>query len=187
MSHIYSSKSSFMSRGVFPITLSWDGKSLSTTALIDSGSDNNIIDREFAIRAGMSFIPLDHFYNAVNLDGGSMGPITQTTASITMLSSGNHVESIRFFVTYCAHEPVILGRTWLERHDPHISWPKQSVLGWSVACHANCLRSAPSQSSAPKAAPVVPDLTKVPPVYHDLAPVRIGLSLSLRLDHTIVR
>ena len=169
MSQIFSSKSSHDPRGLFPVTLSWDDKSLSVNVLIDSGADNCLIDREFAIRAGIPFIPLARAVNSVNLDGRSMGSITQTTASLTMLTSGNHVETIRFYVTYCAHEPVVLGRTWLERHDPHISWPRQSVLGWSVACHANCLRSALSQSSASKATPVVPDLTKVPSVYHNLA------------------
>ncbi|TWW55636.1 Retrovirus-related Pol polyprotein from transposon opus [Takifugu flavidus] len=45
-----------------------------------------------------------------------------------------------------------LGRPWLERHDPHISWASGQILGWSVACHANCLHSAPSPSSNPRPA-----------------------------------
>ena len=56
-------------------------------------------------------------------------------------------------------------------HDPHISWPSGRILGWSEACHANCLCSAHSLSSGTKPSLSPPVLTGVPPVYHDLAPV----------------
>ena len=82
---------------------------------------------------------------------------------------GNHVESIQFLHSPMA--PLVLGRLWLDMYDPHISWPSGRILGWSEACHANCLRSAPSPSSGTKPSLSPPVLTGVPPVYHDLVPV----------------
>ncbi|TWW62587.1 Retrovirus-related Pol polyprotein from transposon 17.6 [Takifugu flavidus] len=105
------------------------------------------------------------------IDGRSLGNITHRTIPLTLTLSGNHIESTRFLVLHAPTAPLVLGRPWLERHDPHISWASGRILGWSVACHANCLRSAPSPSSNPRPALTPPDLTGVPPIYHDLAPV----------------
>uniref|UniRef100_A0A674NAP1 CCHC-type domain-containing protein n=1 Tax=Takifugu rubripes TaxID=31033 RepID=A0A674NAP1_TAKRU len=117
----------------------------SSPVLIDSGADESLMDFSLARQAGIPLVPLDR----------SLSP----------------PESTRFLVLHAPTAPLVLGRPWLERHDPHISWASGRILGWSVACHANCLRSAPSPSSNPRPALTPPDLTGVPPIYHDLAPV----------------
>ena len=45
------------------------------------------------------------------------------------------------------------------------------ILGWSETCHATCLRSAHSPPRGAPSPPISPDLTGVPPIYHDLAQV----------------
>ena len=67
--------------------------------------------------------------------------------------------------------PLVLGRPWLNLHDPHISWSTGRILGWSKTCHATCLRSAPSPPSAARPSPPAPNLSGVPSAYHDLARV----------------
>jgi len=81
----------------------------------------------------------------------------------------NHQETTRFLVIHAPTAPLVLGRPWLERHNPQICWTTGSILGWSVYCHANCLRSATPPASDPRPAPSTPDVSRVPPAYHDLA------------------
>ena len=77
----------------------------------------------------------------------------------------------RFLVLHATTAPLVLGRPWLDKQDPHVSWSTGRILGWSLACHANCLRSASSPPSGAKPSPSPPVLTGIPPAYHDLAPV----------------
>uniref|UniRef100_A0A674PBR8 Gypsy retrotransposon integrase-like protein 1 n=1 Tax=Takifugu rubripes TaxID=31033 RepID=A0A674PBR8_TAKRU len=156
---------------LFPATLSWDKESIPVSVLIDSGADESLMDFSLARQAGIPLVPLDRSLSPQAIDGRSLGNITHRTIPLTLTLSGNHIESTRFLVLHAPTAPLVLGRPWLERHDPHISWASGRILGWSVACHANCLRSAPSPSSNPRPALTPLDLTGVPPIYHDLAPV----------------
>ncbi|KAJ7986809.1 hypothetical protein DPEC_G00332230 [Dallia pectoralis] len=38
--------------------------------------------------------------------------------------------------------PVILGLSWLQRHNPTIDWSTGVITGWRSKCLARCLRSA---------------------------------------------
>ena len=106
------------------------------------------------------------------LDGHSLGKITHRTVPLSLTLSGNHVETIQFLVFYTPPTtPLVLGRPWLDKHDPHVSWSTGRILGWSMACHANCLRSASSPPSGAKPSLSPPILTGIPPSYLDLAPV----------------
>uniref|UniRef100_A0A674NB00 CCHC-type domain-containing protein n=1 Tax=Takifugu rubripes TaxID=31033 RepID=A0A674NB00_TAKRU len=156
---------------LFPATLSWDKESIPVSVLIDSGADESLMDFSLARQAGVPLVPLDRSLSPQAIDGRSLGNITHRTIPLTLTLSGNHIESTPFLVLHAPTAPLVLGRPWLERHDPHISWASGRILGWSVACHANCLRSAPSPSSNPRPALTPPDLTGVPPIYNDLAPV----------------
>ena len=155
---------------LFPATLQWGHKSVTVGAYLDSGADDSFIDGEFASQAGISLVPLDISLPAQALDGHPLGPITHRTEVLSLSLSGNHSEAISLLVLNAPIAPLVLGRTWLRRHDPHISWSTGKILEWSTACHANCLRSAVPPAVSPK--PVAPpDLSNVPPVYHDLAAV----------------
>ena len=157
------------SNRLFPATLSWGQETLSVGALIDSGADESLMDISLARQAGISLVPLDRTLSPRAIDGHSLGIISYSTEPLTLTLSGNHTESICFFVLHAPTAPLVLGRPWLERHEPHISWASGRILGWSTACHATCLRSALSPPSGPKSMASPPDLTGVPPAYHDLA------------------
>ena len=156
---------------LFPATLSWGTESLSLGVFLDSGADECIMDSALARQAGIPLVPLEASLTTQALDGHSLGRVTHTTVPLTLTLSGNHSERIRFMVLHAPTAPLVLGRPWFERHEPHISWASGQVLGWSVACHANCLRSAASPPSVPNSVPSPPDLAGVPSCYHDLAGV----------------
>lgn len=72
-----------------------------------------------------------------------------------------------------SHAPLVLGLLWLLKHNPVIDWAAGKIISWSSFCHSSCLKSAlllcsKSHSASP---PEPPDLSSVPPAYHDLAEV----------------
>ena len=91
----------------------------------------------------------------------------------TLLLSGNHSEDIRFFVIDSPNSPLVLGRPWFEVHNPHVDWRTGRVTEWSTGCHALCLHSAltPEDGASALPPPETVELSKVPAIYHDLAPV----------------
>ena len=157
-------------RPQFPVTLSWSGHSVSVGALVDSGADECLIDHTFATQSGIPLIPLKTPLTAHALDGHRVR-ITHQTTPLTLTISGNHVESICFKVLHYSTSLLVLGRPWLEKHNPHISWSSGRVLSWGDSCYANCLHSAQSPSSEARRSPDPPDITGVPRAYHDLAAV----------------
>lgn len=157
---------------LFPATLKWKQGSVTVGAYLDSGADDSFIDFDFSFQAGIPLVPLEDPLSVQALDGHSLGPVTHRTQLLQLTLSGNHTESISLLVLHAPIAPLVLGRTWLRRHDPHITWRTGQILGWSTACHANCLRSAtPPSVSAPTTQSSSPDLNGVPPAYHDLARV----------------
>ena len=167
MSHI--SRSPTPSSAVrFPVHLSWQGRTITVDALIDSGADDSFIDIHFAKRANVPLVCLEKAIPAFALDGHNIGPITHRTQSITVTFSGNHVEEMHFFVLKSPDAPLILGRPWLALHVPHVDYGTGRILSWSTACYARCLRAAPNSSPPSSTPPSPPDLSTVPAVYHDL-------------------
>ena len=171
MSRTYTRSPSSNPNQLFPASLAWGLESLMVGALVDSGADECLIDVALARQAGIPLEPLETVLSAQALDGHSLGKITHRTSPVSLTLSGNHVETIQFFVLHAPTAPLVLGRPWLDKHDPHISWSSGRILGWSTACHANCLRSALSPSSGTKPPVSPPSLAGIPTAYHDLTPV----------------
>ena len=171
MSRTYTRSPSLDGNKLFPASLAWGLESLTVGALLDSGAGECLIDVTLARQAGIPLEPLDATLSAQALDGHSLGKITHRTSPLSLTLSGNHMETIQFYVLHAPTAPLVLGHPWLDKHDPHVLWSSGRILGWSVACHANCLRSALSPSSGTKPSLPPPSLTGIPPVYHDLAPV----------------
>ncbi|KAI2647669.1 Transposon Ty3-G Gag-Pol polyprotein [Labeo rohita] len=56
-----------------------------------------------------------------------------------------HQESISFLILPKATVDILLGRSWLEEHNPHIRWSTGEILKWSNHCHHHCLSSPPQR------------------------------------------
>ncbi|KAH9263035.1 hypothetical protein BASA83_013648 [Batrachochytrium salamandrivorans] len=69
-------------------------------------------------------------------DGDSSSCLTHRTVPL-QLHIGTHVETVTFYVTDLCHR-VILGYSWLERHNPRINWASQMVEFDSPFCLENC-------------------------------------------------
>jgi hypothetical protein len=102
-------------------------ESFVSKALIDSGANSNIMDKDFAVRHK---IPLTQVAptSVTMVDGQevSSGPIISVTIPIEV-SLGLLRCRISFNIMKSPANPIILGLPWLELHNPHIDWKTRSV------------------------------------------------------------
>ncbi|KAL0192325.1 hypothetical protein M9458_010621, partial [Cirrhinus mrigala] len=142
------------------------------SALIDSGAEGNFIDEEWARARGILLQPLSSPIIAHGFDGRPLMRLSQITDSVSLLTSGNHREEIRFLVCKSPSAPMVLGHPWLTRHGPFINWADNSINSWSLYCHTHCLVAAPSPVSVSVSLQEEEmDLSRVPSCYHDLRAV----------------
>lgn len=141
-------------------------------ALIDSGAEDNFIDKRLAEQLGCELLPLTTPIQANALDGRLIAKVTHYTSPVNLTLSGNHHESISLHLISSPQTPLVLGHPWLKLHNPHIDWALGKIMGWSTHCHSVCLKSALSPvGRAIEQPPYNPDLSLVPSVYHDLREV----------------
>uniref|UniRef100_A0A3P9IHF7 Reverse transcriptase n=1 Tax=Oryzias latipes TaxID=8090 RepID=A0A3P9IHF7_ORYLA len=155
-----------------PVKLCHASETLELQALIDSGAEQNLIDHSIVSRLSLPTEALHSPVKAAGLGGQHLSIITHHTEPVLLVSSGNHREYTRFFVTRTPQNPVVLGFSWLQRHNPQFDWVRHRITGWSEFCLTNCLQSAvPPVSFSPLSSPEEIDLSNVPSCYHDLRTV----------------
>ena len=96
--------------------------SFSENALVDCGATGLYMDREFAQSLNLNLQTLSHPIPVYNVDKtpNKCGPIRQV---ITLrVKVGDHVETATFAVTNTGRDKVILGHSWLHRHNPNVDW-----------------------------------------------------------------
>uniref|UniRef100_A0A1A8D4D5 Gypsy retrotransposon integrase-like protein 1 n=1 Tax=Nothobranchius kadleci TaxID=1051664 RepID=A0A1A8D4D5_NOTKA len=159
------------SRCALDCSLTFSKTSISTRALIDSGCEQNLLDQLLVDRLGITTIPLEAPTRVVSLDGSFLTSITHKTVPVNLSISGNHHESLTFFVFPCHQSEIVLGHPWLSLHNPRINWVSNRVEEWSNQCHVSCLGTARIRSECRTPEQPPPDLTGVPKEYFDLLQV----------------
>ena len=124
------------SRTLLDATLLFLGNPLSVSAMVDSGSDENFIDSGFASRVGIALEQLPSPLDANALGGQHLARITHRTKPLELIVSGNHHETLQFFVILSPLTPLVLGHPWLKQHNPQFDWSAGKVVGWSDFCHS---------------------------------------------------
>lgn len=164
--------SSPRSRTTISAVLRWAGFSVTGLALVDSGAEGNFIDEMWARENKIPLVDLTDVATVFALDGRELSSVRRVTSPVSLTVSGNHHETVSFYVFQSPFTPIVLGHPWLIQHNPHIDWVKGSIHSWSLACHVNCLVSAVSPvSSVPLFQEEPDDLSGVPEEYHDLRAV----------------
>ncbi len=98
---------------LLPVMLQWAAGRHEGTALLDSGAEGNLLDISLAQRLHIPLVSLHHKISVSALNGQSLPQISLSTAPITLVTSGNHSETITFLVTHSPLAPVVLGHPWL--------------------------------------------------------------------------
>lgn len=136
------------------------------------GADNSFIDIDLVKQINISLVSLPKPKEVLALDGRLISTVTNCTAPISLMLSGNHTESIELSVIASPTTPVVLGLPWLKLRNPVIDWSTSSLTSWSGFCHQNCLKSdIPTGISFSQSPPKDIDLSAVPSAYHDLKQV----------------
>lgn len=157
----------FPASGFFvPATISWDQQLHPLQAFVNSGAAGNFMDLSLA-RLAIPTSGLDPPLSVTALDGRPLGTgqVTQVTSTVK-LQIGDHQEKLSFHLIQSPEFPVVLGFPWLTLHNPHLDWVSCTILEWGPTCHATCCFPSPCSES-----PNAPELSRVPPEYHDLSEV----------------
>jgi len=124
---------------VVSCTLSVNGHTIATHALIDSGATGiAFIDENFARHHQLPLVPLPNPRSLEVIDGHpiSSGDITHTTT--VKLSINEHQEELPMFVTQLGHYPIVLGIPWMDLHDINIRFHSRTVTFGSQYCSTHC-------------------------------------------------
>ncbi len=156
---------------LLPVRLQWAAERHEGTALLDSGAEGNLLDISLAQLLHIPLVPLRHKISVSALNGQSLPPISLSTVPITLVTSGNHSETITFLVTHSPLAPVVLGHPWLTQHNPRVDWGRNTVSEWSRACYASCLVSAGFSVCDSVLQEEMGNLSNVPEEYLDLKEV----------------
>ena len=155
-------------------------------ALLDSGANTTFIDKAVANRLGLTLEALSNPIHVFNVDGSrnSAGDVMHIV-NITVDFLG-HREELRAEVTNLRKNSLILGYTWLKKHNASINWEKGMVK--FHRCPRSCLmlqdctqrlasldkedeREAlewihQAKAEAPAKKPICTPEELVPPCYH---------------------
>ena len=153
--------SSIRSRTCLTITLDWSRGSRRTSALLDSGAEESILDAGAAACWGIPLVEISRPLVANSLNSQKIDHITQATVPLKLLISGNHQKTISLLMIDTPHSPVILGHLWMVTHNLEMDWKRHKILVWSPVCSTRCLRKVHSPVSAPWREEA-PNLDKVP-------------------------
>ena len=99
----------------------------SITALLDSSSTGECIDRDYAKSCRFNLVKLAQLIPVYNMDGtpNEAGSITEVVNLI--LHYKNHSERTTFCVTSLGKQKLILGHSWLRKHNHEIDWSTGKV------------------------------------------------------------
>jgi hypothetical protein len=147
---------------VLPCTLvSPSGTLVKSKSFIDSGATYDaFLDLDFARAKRFPLLPLVSPVNLVIADGrtSSAGPITHYTD--LRLTIRGHTETLRFYVTKLGRFQIILGKPWLNKHNPTVDWPNDRLTFNTSYCRKNCLPPSTHQELVQGVTP--PSLPKPP-------------------------
>lgn len=117
-----------------------NGRHLTVHALIDSGASADFFDIDLALEQRLALIPLDFPLQVQTIDGRPLvaGDVAYQTPPMRM-DVDRHTETLSFHVTKLSGHPVVLGMSWLAKHDPAVAWHQRSLTFASAHCLQNCL------------------------------------------------
>ncbi|KAK3548457.1 hypothetical protein QTP70_013156 [Hemibagrus guttatus] len=138
-------------------TLTTARTSVTVVTLLDSGSAANFISgtlcRQLGLRTKATATP----YQIRCITGKpiSRRRIHHSAGPVLFQVGLLHVEETTFLVLEESTADIILGRPWLEQHNPILSWSTGEVLKWGDTCFPGCFPHLPApRSPTPISLPV---------------------------------
>ena len=106
--------------------------------MIDTGAMGNFMDIRFARRELKTLVTKKQPYRLNAIDdrpAGDDGWVRQETQMLHMsVLTGEHNESIKFDLVKLGGVEVILGSSWMRRHNPDVNWTTGEILSMRCNC-----------------------------------------------------
>ncbi|KAL0171626.1 hypothetical protein M9458_031161, partial [Cirrhinus mrigala] len=164
----------------YPVTLTAKGVSLSVAALIDSGSAGNFIAGHLVRQLRLRTEPTEKRYQVQSIDGKPLSTreVRRRTLPISLEFGVCHHEEISLLVLEGSAIDIVLGRPWLARHEPILSWGTGEIMKWGSQCWPTCFPKLPlcaptslTVCTTSIESPVEKQSTDIPPEYHSFQDV----------------
>ncbi|ROL45317.1 Retrotransposon-derived protein PEG10 [Anabarilius grahami] len=101
-------------------------------AFIDSGSAGNFISGALCRQLNLKTVSSPKIYQIHAVTGRPLRQVRHMVGPLRLQIGVLHQEDIHLLVLEDSTSDVILGRPWLEQHDPNISWRTGDVLKWVI-------------------------------------------------------
>ena len=113
----------------FMVPLSLGPQNLKTLALLDSGASACILDEDFAKNHNIPLVQKTKPIHVEVIDGRplSSGSVTHESIPLEVTLEG-HNSCIVFNIIRTPSNPVILGLSWLEKHNPSVDWKLRKMI-----------------------------------------------------------
>jgi hypothetical protein len=98
------------------------------------------IDTNYAKTRRLNLKKLDKPRGLRGFDGKPSIHGELTHYALVKMRMGEHLEYVSLFVTPLKQYKMILGHRWLKRHDPSISWVKETLKFRTTYCRSHCLK-----------------------------------------------
>ena len=110
-----------------PVEVQGPAFPIKVDALLDSSATGCFIDKSWALERRIELKPLKNPIPVLNVDGtrNQAGDITHFVSVIIKI--GKHAEKLWCAVTCLGKTPLILGHTWLRKHNPDIDWSSGKI------------------------------------------------------------
>ncbi|ROI36366.1 Retrotransposon-derived protein PEG10 [Anabarilius grahami] len=106
--------------------------SLTVVALLDSGSAGNLISSALCRQLQLKTSPSPTIYQINSITGKPLSLKQVRRGPIKLRVGLLHLEEIHLLILEDSTADVVLGRPWLEQHNPTISWKTGEILKWKV-------------------------------------------------------
>ncbi|KAK3505691.1 hypothetical protein QTP70_004435, partial [Hemibagrus guttatus] len=117
---------------------------VSATALIDSGSAGNFISGALCRQLQLPTAATPKIYQVHAVTGKLLRQVRRQAGPLRLHIGVMHTEEIVLMVLEDSTAEVVLGRPWLEQHDPIISWRTGEILRWGHKCFEGCFPERPN-------------------------------------------
>uniref|UniRef100_A0A8C1TEZ2 CCHC-type domain-containing protein n=1 Tax=Cyprinus carpio TaxID=7962 RepID=A0A8C1TEZ2_CYPCA len=131
------------------VTLTAADISLPVNALLDSGSAGNFISGSLCRQLHLPTTATQSSYQIHSITGKPLSRrrVRRRVGPIQLQVGILHKEMIHLLVLEESTTDVVLGRPWLEQHNPVLSWSTGKILKWGETCFMDCFPEVPVPSS----------------------------------------
>ncbi|KAK3529708.1 hypothetical protein QTP70_034700 [Hemibagrus guttatus] len=119
---------------------------VSATVLLDSGSAGNFISGALCRQLQLPTAATPRIYQVHAVTGKLLRQVRRQAGPLRLHIGVMHTEEIVLMVLEDSNSTadVVLGRPWLEQHDPILSWRTGEILRWGHKCFEGCFPKRPS-------------------------------------------